>query len=153
MGDVVVKSWSQLTTAELYAIAKLRCDVFMWEQRADDEEMDWRDLEPRTVHVWLGAGRDCVAYLRLLWDEEAEHAAHRVIGRVAVRADHRGQGLAQRLMARAVEIIDAEGVASILHSQSYVVGLYARFGYAAFGDEYVEAGIAHRSMLRPALGA
>jgi ElaA protein len=38
--------------------------------------------------------------------------------------------------------------ALLLHSQSYVAPLYAKFGFEAFGDEYQEAGIAHRSMYR-----
>ncbi len=144
-----MKSWNDLTLAELYSFLKLRCDVFMWEQRADDEEMDGRDLEPTTVHVWIADERGCAGYLRLLRNERAEHLdAHRVIGRVAVRADRRGDGIARLLMERAVEIVDGEREASLLHAQSHVVGLYERFGYLVFGEPYEEAGIAHRSMYR-----
>ncbi len=50
-------------------------------------------------------------------------------------------------MDAALAEIGAE--ASMLHAQSYVTGLYARFGYEPFGEEYEEAGIAHRSMYRP----
>lgn len=146
-----MKSWNDLTLAELYSFLKLRCDVFMWEQRADDEEMDGRDDEPRTLHLWIDDAHGCAAYLRLLWNAAPEHRdAHRVIGRVAVRADRRGEGLARELMARATAIIDGEGGASLLHAQSHVVGLYERFGYEAFGEPYDEAGIPHRSMYRPA---
>ncbi len=146
-----MKSWNDLTLQELYSFLKLRCDVFMWEQQADDEEMDGRDLEPGTVHIWIDDERGCAAYLRILRNATAEHRdAHRVIGRVAVRADRRGDGLSRRLMERALEVIDADGAASMLHAQSYVVGLYERFGYVVFGEEYEEAGIAHRSMYRPA---
>jgi len=147
--QAVVKLWNDLTLDELYSFLKLRCDVFMWEQKADDEEMDGRDQEPDTVHVWIEDERGCAAYLRLLRNATPEHRdAHRVIGRVAVRPDRRGDGLARELMLRALEVIDAEGGASMLHAQSYVVGLYERFGYESFGDEYDEAGIAHRSMYR-----
>lgn len=149
-----VKSWNDLTLDELYSFLKLRCDVFMWEQRADDEELDGRDREPRTVHVWTEDERGCAGYLRILWNETPEHRdAHRVIGRVAVRADRRGDGLSRRLMEAALEVIDAEGGASMLHAQSYVVGLYERFGYRPFGAEYDEAGIPHRSMYRASSGA
>ena len=34
-----MKSWNDLTLDELYSFLKLRCDVFMWEQKADDAEM------------------------------------------------------------------------------------------------------------------
>lgn len=154
MAQPVVKLWNDLTLDDLYSFLKLRCDVFMWEQRADDEEMDGRDQEPETIHVWVDDERGCAAYLRVLWNATAEHRdAHRVIGRVAVRADRRGDGLARDLMDRALEVIDEEGGASMLHAQSYVVGLYERFGYEIFGDEYHEAGIAHRSMYRAARSA
>lgn len=145
----VVKLWNDLTLDDLYSFLKLRCDVFMWEQRADDEEMDGRDQEPRTIHVWIEDERGCAAYLRVLWNATPEHRdAHRVVGRVAVRADRRGDGLAGDLVRRALEVIDEEGGGSMLHAQSYVVGLYERFGYEAFGEEYDEAGIPHRSMYR-----
>lgn len=151
MAEPIAKSWNDLTLDELYSFLKLRCDVFMWEQRADDEEMDGRDQEPGTVHVWIEDERGCAAYLRLLWNAAAEHLdAHRVIGRVAVRADRRGDGLSRRLMDRALAVVDAEGGASMLHAQSYVVGLYERFGYEAYGEPYAEAGIPHRSMYRAA---
>lgn len=153
MVDIVAKSWNELTTEELYGFLRLRCDVFMWEQKADDEEMDGRDLEPATRHWWIADDRGVAAYLRVLRNAVPEHrdAAH-VIGRVAVRADRRGEGLTRLLMERVVAGFDAEGVASMLHAQDYVVGLYERFGYEAYGEPYDEAGILHRSMYRAARG-
>ena len=145
--SVVVKSWDELTLAELYDFLKLRTDVFMWEQKADDEEMDGRDAEPSTRHLWISDDRGCAAYLRVLRNEVPEHRdARLVIGRVATRADRRGEGLTRVLMERAIE--DAPGEAMMLHAQDYVVGLYARFGFEAFGEPYDEAGIPHRSMYR-----
>lgn len=147
----VARLWHQLTTEELYGFLRLRCDVFMWEQKADDEELDGRDLEPETVHWWIEDERGVAAYLRVLWNEIPEHRdAHRVIGRVAVRADRRGEGLARALMASVVAALDAAGEASMLHAQAYVTSLYERFGYEAYGEPYDEAGIRHRSMYRAA---
>lgn len=147
MPTVVVKSWSDLTVEELYSFLRLRTDVFMWEQHADDQELDGRDAEPLTRHVWIEDERGCAAYLRVLWNAVPEHRdAHRVIGRVAVRSDRRGDGLARALMARAIE--ELAGEASMLHAQEQVVGLYERFGYEVFGASYEEAGIPHRSMYR-----
>ena len=45
-------------------------------------------------------------------------------------------------------LTEFEGEAMMLHAQDYVVGLYARFGFEAFGEPYDEAGIVHRSMYR-----
>jgi ElaA protein len=142
--------WDELTTRELYALLKLRTDVFFVEQKVDETELDWRDAEEATVHLWLSdeAG-ETVACLRVLWDAEAEHGdAHRVIGRVVTHPGSRGLGLARRLLDAVVAEFGAEPM--LLHAQSYVVPLYAGVGFVPFGEEYEEAGIAHRSMFRPA---
>lgn len=145
--SIVAKSWAQLTPREIYDLLKLRTDVFLLEQRADDEELDGRDDEPGTRHYWIADARGCAAYVRLLWNDPPEHRdAHRVIGRVATRADRRGEGLVIALLERAVA--DHPGEAMMLHSQSYVVGLYARLGFEAYGEPYDEAGIEHVSMYR-----
>lgn len=145
--SATVKSWPDLTKRELYSIMKLRTDVFFLEQRADEEELDWRDLEPRTRHFWIDDDRGTAAYLRVLWDAEPRHEdAHLVIGRVVVRADRRGEGLALRLLDCVLEQFGNEPM--LLHAQEYVQGLYAKVGFEAFGEVYDEAGMPHVSMYR-----
>ncbi len=143
------RSWSELTTDELYAFLKLRTDVFFVEQKVDDTELDDRDREPDTRHYWIADEHGTAAYLRTLLDSEAEYRdAHRVIGRVVVRADRRGEGLSQALLA---EVIARHGgEAMMLHAQEYIAPLYAKFGFVPFGDVFVEAGIPHQSMYRAA---
>lgn len=148
--QIVQKSWSDLTTVELYEIIKLRTDVFFVEQRVNESELDRRDREATTEHLWIpGVNGDIAAYLRVLRDEVAEYGdAHRLPGRVVVGAAYRGRGYAQRLLARVVEIYGAEPM--LLHSQSYIRGLYAGFDFVAVGDEFIEGGIPHRTMFRAA---
>ena len=149
---MTVKPWSELTTDELYALLKLRTDVFFLEQRINEEELDHRDREPATIHCWIGDAAGTAAYLRVLTTDPPEHRdARRTIGRVVVRGDRRGEGLAQMLMTQALS--DLAGEAALLHAQTYIAPLYAKFGFVAFGDEYVEAGIPHLSMYRPAVTA
>ena len=146
----VQKRWSELTTDELYGLLKLRTDVFFVEQKVDESELDWRDAEPETLHLWLAEGRDVIACLRVLTDARPEHEdARRVIGRVVVHPQHRGRGLAQRLLTSVIEQFGDE--AMLLHAQTYIAPLYARFGFEAFGEPYDEAGISHVSMYRPAV--
>ena len=150
--SVVVKSWGELTTSELYSFVKLRTDVFFVEQQVDEEELDNRDQEPTTRHYWLTDAAGTSAYLRVLVNRTAEHLdAHRVIGRVVVRADHRGEGLAQVLMRRVIEDFGSE--AMLLHSQEYVAPLYAKFDFVPFGTPYIEATIPHISMYRAGVTA
>jgi len=147
--SIARKTWSELSTAELYSFLKLRTDVFFVEQKVDEEELDNRDQEPDTVHYWIQDDSGTAAYLRVLRNEHPEHLdAHRIIGRVVVRDDRRGEGLAQKLMARVLE--EFSGEALLLHAQQYVAPLYAKFGFVAFGEPYEEATIKHVSMYREA---
>ncbi len=148
--SVIVIRSDELSLRELYAILKLRTDVFFLEQHIDEEELDWRDLEPDTVHyVVLDESGAAVACLRVLRDAEPEHLdAHRVVGRVVTRADRRGEGLASRLLEAALD--DFGGEAMLLHAQEYIAPLYAKHGFVAFGEGYEEAGIPHISMYRAA---
>lgn len=135
-----VASFAELDTATLYALLRLRVDVFVAEQQCAYAELDGRDLEPSARHVWLDGP---VAYLRVLDDPSG--AAR--IGRVCVAADARGAGHAGRLLAAALDLIgDREAV---LHAQTYATGLYLRAGFVREGSEFVEDGIPHIAMRRP----
>ncbi|CAN5125821.1 GNAT family N-acetyltransferase [soil metagenome] len=131
---------------------RLRTNVFFVEQKVDEEELDGRDQEPTTEHLWIADEEGVAAYLRVLVDAEAEHLdARRLFGRVAVRADRRGEGLAQVLIERV--IADHGHEAMLLHAQAYVQSLYLKYGFVPFGELFVEAGIDHVSMYRPGVRA
>ena len=145
--SIAHKSWGQLTTLELYSLLKLRTDVFFVEQRIDEEELDNRDQEPTTEHLWIADTAGAAAYLRVLVDTTASHLdARHSFGRVVVRADRRGEGLAQKLVAMVLQQHGHESM--VLHSQEYIVPLYGKFGFKVFGESYIEAGIPHVSMYR-----
>lgn len=157
MDAVTVKTWSDLTTTEVYALAHLRTEVFLREQHCDDEELDWRDLEPVTEHYLLTTDGDApltlAAYLRVLRNGDAEvvagvPTAHLVVGRVVTDPVYRGRGLAARLLD---EVVARHGDAPLmLHAQTYAAGLYAKAGFAPVGEIFDEAGIPHITMVRPA---
>lgn len=135
--------FAQLDAGTLYALLRLRVDVFVVEQRCPYPELDGRDTEPSTVHFWLADGGAPVAYLRLL--AEADGMAR--IGRVVVAKPARGAGLAGRLMAAALERVGEREC--VLDAQSPLAGFYARLGFAVTGPEFVEDGIPHVPMRRP----
>ncbi|NEM92375.1 GNAT family N-acetyltransferase [Galbitalea soli] len=146
---MVRRSWSELTTDELYDILKLRTDVFFVEQRIDEEELDHRDREPATLHYFIPDEQHGVAaYLRTLVDEQPSHRDARIIvGRVVVHPARRGEGLAQLLFDRV--IAEHGDQPMMLHAQEYIVPLYAKYGFEPYGEVYVEAGLPHLSMYRP----
>jgi len=144
-----VKRWAELSADEVYSFCKLRTDVFLVEQHVDETELDGRDREPGTIHYFIEDAAGCAAYLRTLVDQTPQHLdARHFVGRVVVRADRRGEGLAEQLIARALDGL--AGHAIIIHSQVYIAPLYAKLGFEPFGDQYVEAGIPHISMYRTA---
>ena len=131
---------AQIDIETLYALLRLRVDVFVVEQRCPYPELDGRDLEPGTRHVWLqDPGGAPLAYLRLLDDGEA-----RRIGRVVTARAARGRGLAERLMTRALALSADRPV--VLDAQAPLERWYARFGFVRTGDDFDEDGILHVPM-------
>ena len=141
-----VATFADLDAATLYALLRLRTDVFVVEQQCPYPELDGRDVEPGTRHLWLapdGDPLDVRAYLRLL--AEPDGAVR--IGRVCTAAKARGEGLSARLLDAALELAGS-GTPTVLDAQSYLVGFYESYGFTASGPEYVEDGIPHVPMRR-----
>ena len=136
---------ADLPPAVLYALLRLRVDVFVVEQECAYPELDGRDLEPDCVHVWAQAPDGTVAaVLRVLREPDGRGR----IGRVATAQGFRGAGAAARLMGRALELLD--GLDVVLDAQAHLEHWYARFGFTAAGPVYQEDGIPHVPMLRRA---
>lgn len=131
----------------LYRLLWLRVRVFVVEQQAAYPELDGRDIETGTLHLWAEEGDDVVATLRVLVDEHAWR-----IGRVATSGSARGRGIAAELMTRAIaacsELDPTEPL--VLDAQEHLAGWYARFGFTISGDGFVEDDIPHVPMRRPA---
>ncbi|MEM7140151.1 MAG: GNAT family N-acetyltransferase [Actinomycetota bacterium] len=137
---VVDRSFAELTTRDLHDILRLRVDVFVVEQECAYAELDGRDAEAGTRHVWMADDAGPTAYLRVLDDGEA-----RRIGRVVTRGDARGAGLAGDLVDHALATTEGPWV---LDAQTYLESWYAARGFASSGPEFVEDGIAHVPMRR-----
>jgi ElaA protein len=135
-------SFAELPGATLYALLRLRVEVFVVEQRCPYPELDGRDTEPGTVHVWYQRADRPVAYLRVL----AEPGGGARIGRVCTAADARGAGLAGNLVDAALELVGDRPC--VLHAQSHLTGFDARHGFVPDGPGYLEDGIPHTPMRR-----
>lgn len=133
----------ELAPRQLHELLRLRVDVFVVEQDCAYPELDGRDIEPGAVHLWVEGEDGSVAAVARLLDDGDE----RRIGRIATRAEHRGAGLAARLIAAAV---DRSPGPWVLDAQAHLCEWYARFGFVADGGEFLEDGIPHVTMRRPA---
>jgi ElaA protein len=137
-----VATFDELSPRTLYDLLRLRVDVFVVEQNCPYPELDGRDTEPGTRHVWLAEGDPPLAYLRVL-DEPGGPAR---IGRVCVATTARGSGLAGRLMRATLDLLGPRP--TVLDAQTYLAGFYGGLGYVPTGPEFVEDGIPHVPMIR-----
>ena len=140
MPEVRRAAAQDLDARTLHDLLRLRVDVFVVEQACAYPELDGRDTEPGTWHVWAADGERPVAYLRVLAEADGSYR----VGRVCVAAGHRGEGLAGLLMDEALRL--AAGRRVVLDAQSYLRDWYERFGFSVSGPEFVEDGIPHLPM-------
>jgi ElaA protein len=141
-----VAAFGELDPYTLYALLRLRAEVFVVEQDCAYLDLDGRDTDPATRHLWLERASDPVAYLRILAADGG--VGEYRIGRVVVAKAARGAGLAGRLLGAALELVGARPCR--LNAQSYLVEYYRRYGFAPSGPEYLEDGIPHTPMVRAA---
>ncbi|MEV4710213.1 GNAT family N-acetyltransferase [Micromonospora sp. NPDC049374] len=135
-------SFAELDARTFHDLVRLRVDVFVVEQECAYPEVDGRDVEPGTRHLWLARDDAPVAYLRIL----ADPGGVARIGRVVVAPEARGAGHAGHLITAALaEIGDRP---CVLDAQSHLVDFYTRHGFTVSGPEYVEDGIPHTPMRR-----
>jgi ElaA protein len=126
-------------------LVKLRIDVFVVEQECPYPELDGRDTEPGTRHIWLEGTLGPVAYLRLLVEPDGAGR----IGRVATLPGARGNGLAGVLLEHVHATTPGR---LVLDAQTYLAAWYASLGYLPSGEEFEEDGIAHIPMTRGPAG-
>jgi ElaA protein len=140
MPEVHSAHLDELSPRTLLGILALRQDVFVVEQNCVYADIDTRDVEADTVHLWIedGDGR-VLSTLRLLRESDGGHR----IGRVATLAAARGRGYSGALMTRAIELSEPP---IVLSAQAYLVDWYARFGFEVCGERWIEDGIEHAPM-------
>ncbi len=131
--------FADLGVERLYQVLQLRVDVFVVEQECPYPELDGRDTEPGTEHLWVEADGEVVAVVRILRGTQSWH-----IGRVATARGHRGQGYAAALVQAAIDRIGGHPIQ--IGAQAHLQGWYERFGFVRDGPDYLEDGIPHLPM-------
>lgn len=143
--ELIVKSFDELTTDELYELLRLRVNVFVVEQQCPYAELDGRDRA--ALHVFLRDELGVAGCLRVLpaGVQEPEDA----IGRVVTR--DRGTGLGRRLMEAGMQAAQERFGAQVivLEAQVYARGFYEKLGFRQVSAPFDEDGIPHIRMLWP----
>lgn len=139
------KSFSELTTTELYAILRLRTEVFVVEQNCVFQDMD--DKDQKSEHLMGWKGNDLVAYARILPPEISYTEPS--IGRVVSDPRYRRIGAGRTLMREAIKrTVERHGKQPIrIGAQLYLKKFYSDLGFIPQGEIYLEDGIDHIEML------
>ncbi|WPC75498.1 GNAT family N-acetyltransferase [Vibrio porteresiae] len=131
---------TNVSYSEEYApqIRAIRDEVFIQEQGIDPTlEFDGCDAD--ALHALITIDGQPVATGRLLNDGH--------IGRIAVLAAYRGQGVGAQVVRSLIKEAELQGYARVyLGAQVHAVDFYRKLGFVSFGDEFVEAGIPHLAM-------
>ena len=140
MSHVVIKTFEELTLAELFEIVRARFDVFVGEQHILEPEYD--DVDYKSAHIFIQEDRSVIAYARIFQGETPEQW---YIGRMlTVR---RKQGLGAAIIDAAKAYIKEHGGKQVLlHAQVQASGFYARQGFEICSEVFEEAGIPHVMM-------
>jgi len=118
----------------------LREEVFIREQSVP-AEMEWDEFDEQSRHVVAIADGVPIGTGRLLPDGH--------IGRMAVLREWRGRGVGSALLTTLMETARMLGMSRVvLNAQIQALPFYLRHGFQAEGEEFQDAGIAHRQMWR-----
>ena len=137
------KEFDELSTRELYEIARARTEVFLMEQHIVCRDLDGEDY--RALHCFLEAENGTVmAYLRAMCAKEDADTVQ--IGRVLSLAH--GKGLGKRLMLLSMPEIQKRRPCKrlLLHAQCHAKGFYEKLGFAVTSAEFLEEGVPHITM-------
>lgn len=132
---IVIGDWDDLREDA----QRLRIEVFVIEQGVPIE-LEWDEGDEVSIHaVAYDEAGQAVATGRLLPDGH--------IGRMAVRQSARGQRIGSQVLKALLAEAAREGHTElVLHAQLHAWTFYERHGFVGEGEEFMEAGIAHRRM-------
>jgi len=144
----ICKPFESLTNKELYAILRLRSEIFVVEQNCVFLDMDNKDQSSQ--HLMLYHNKELMAYARIV--PAGTSYTEPSIGRIVSSPAARGKGFGKQLLALAIEnCIRLYGNKTIrIGAQLYLKTFYESFGFTVTGAVYDEDGIDHIEMIRAA---
>ncbi|WBW75360.1 ELLA family acetyltransferase [Schizosaccharomyces osmophilus] len=141
--QLILKSFDQLTTGELFSIYYIRTAVFVVEQECAYQEVDEVDLT--CDHLMLKDDEDkLLAYARLIDEPNGFR-----IGRIVVSPAFRRHGYGRRIFQEAIIAgkMRYPGAKVVnIQAQAYLKTFYESFGFMIKSDSYLEDGIPHYDM-------
>ncbi len=140
-----MKRFEELTLQEMYEILRLRNEVFVVEQKCPYQDID--DKDQNSFHLFAADGQGGIfAYLRIL--DKGQTFDEISIGRVIVREDKRGSGLAKEMLQTAIDFVEKELQEHQIRieAQAHLSAFYGGAGFQPCSEVFLEDGIPHIEM-------
>lgn len=140
--NYVLKDFTELDTATLYDILRLRAEIFIVEQNCVYQDVD--DKDQAAQHLLMFQNKLLIGYCRLI--PPGLTFAEDCISRVCVAETQRRKGLAFQLMKEAIQKL--VGLPIRISAQKYLIDFYKSLDFTIVSEPYLEDGIPHVEMLR-----
>lgn len=136
--------FQQLQLDQLYAILKLRAEVFIVEQNCVYQDLDSHDKN--ALHLMGFRDEELIAYARLLPPGVTYDGCS--IGRVVTSKSVRRDGCGRQLMETAISNCQQNwpAAAITISAQHYLESFYRSLGFVTESEPYQEDGIPHIKM-------
>ena len=146
MINIIVKTFTELTTIELYQLLQLRSEVFVVEQDCVYQDIDGKDQ--KALHILGFKNEKIVAYTRIF--KPGDYFNEASIGRVVVAKKERQHKYGYDIMKASVIAIGTHfKVQKIqISAQAHLKHFYNNCGFKEFGNPYLEDNIPHIAMLK-----
>lgn len=134
--------WNELTPDVLYALLRLRSEVFVVEQNCVYADMD--GVDPHCEHLCgFDASGAMLVTLRLI--PPGARFAQCSLGRLVTAASARRGGHARTACQRGIARLRERfpGQLTKIGGQRYMEAFYASLGFVTTGEPYLEDGIPH----------
>ena len=146
MLKIEIKTFTELSTQELYKLLQLRSEVFVVEQDCVYQDIDGKDQ--KALHILGYNDENLVAYTRIF--EAGFYFEETSIGRVLVRFNERKFKYGYTIMEASIDAIKTHYNETKIRisAQSYLKKFYNNLGFNEIGEEYLEDGIPHINMIK-----
>jgi ElaA protein len=140
-----VKPFTELSLKELYALLKLRAEVFVVEQTCIYNDLDELDFD--AIHLFGMDNGDVLVYARIL----PAHSRFKEVslGRIVVSTNSRGLGYGKEVIKKSIEYIKENISDNLIRisAQEYLLNYYEELGFKIASSSYLEDGIPHVEMV------
>jgi ElaA protein len=145
--NITTKTFSELTTKELYQILQLRSEVFVVEQDCVYQDVDGKD--EKSLHLFgVNNKNKIIAYTRLF--KPGDYFKEASIGRIVVAFEERGHGYGHNLMKASIKAIKDRFKCDTvsISAQKQLKFFYETHSFGQIGKEYLEDGLPHIKMIK-----